>query len=552
VHNKRINSILNLTTENDDMSSKNAVSRNTVIRLYIVLTIILTSYFVIIFRLVDVSIMHDPESNSLNTFLHDVKHRGTIYDRNGLILATNLPTKSVYAKPDQISDIYGVSKAIAEIMQKFSDKPTKSLAERIASKLESARGFVWIKRHLLPEEYSKIKALGIPGIYFADDNKRFYQYENDFAHVIGFVDIDQNGIAGIERKFDEGLSEGKDLYLSLDSRVQEIVHTHLHNTVIEQEALGGMAILMDANNGEIISLVSLPDFNPNASMNGLSSEAMFNRATLGVYEMGSTFKILTLAMGLDSSAVKLSDTFNVANPLKLGKYKINDYKFHKPILNLSELLILSSNRGVAQVAYKIGIAKQQQYMRNVGILSPVDLEITESAKPIHVSQKQWNEIYLATISYGYGVAVTTMHTVQAIAAVTNGGILYKPTLIKQKSKPDGVRVFKESTSKSMRKIMRLVVEEGYAKKANVDGYDVGGKTGTAEKIKNGKYIKKNCNFTFFVGAFPISNPKYVIIVGVDEPKPNKINRGFATGGAVAAPLAGLIIRDVGQLLGVSQ
>lgn len=552
MHNKRINSILNLTTENDDMSSRNAVSRNTIIRLYIVLTIILISYFVIIFRLVDVSIMHDTEGNSLNTFLHDVKHRGAIYDRNGLVLATNLPTKSVYAKPDQINDIFGVSKAIAEIMQKYSDKPTKSLAERIASKLESARGFVWIKRHLLPEEYSKIKSLGMPGIYFADDNKRFYQYENDFAHVIGFVDIDQNGIAGIEKKFDERLSEGDDLYLSLDSRVQEIVHTHLHNAVTEQEALGGMAILMDANNGEIISLVSLPDFNPNASMNGLSPEAMFNRATLGVYEMGSTFKILTLAMGLDSSAVKLSDTFNVANPLKLGKYKINDYKFHKPILNLSELLILSSNRGVAQVAYKIGIAKQQQYMRNIGMLSPVDLEITESAKPIHVSQKQWNEIYLATISYGYGVAVTAMHTVQAIAAVTNGGILYKPTLIKQKSRPDGVRVFKESTSKAMRKIMRLVVEEGYAKKANVEGYDVGGKTGTAEKIKNGKYIKKNCNFTFFVGAFPISNPKYVIIVGVDEPKPNKINGGFATGGAVAAPLAGLIIRDVGQLLGVSQ
>jgi cell division protein FtsI (penicillin-binding protein 3) len=534
------------------MSSKNAVSKSTTIRLYIVLIVLLISYFIIIFRLVDVSIMHDLESSPLNTFLNDVKPRGTIYDRNGLILATNLPTKSVYAKPDQISDIYSVSKAIAEIIQKYSDKPTKSFAERIASKLESARGFVWIKRHLLPEEYSKIKALGIPGIYFADDNKRFYQYENDFSHVVGFVDIDQNGIAGIEKKFDEELSAGNDIHLSLDSLIQEIVHTHLHNTVTAQEALGGMAILMDINNGEVISLVSLPDFNPNGSMNNISSEAMFNRATLGVYEMGSTFKILTLAMGLDSSVVKLSDTFNVANPLKLGKYKINDYKFHKPILNLSELLIFSSNRGVAQVAYKIGIAKQQQYMRDVRMLSPVDLEITESAKPIHVSQKQWNDVYLATISYGYGVAVTAMHTVQAIAAVANGGILYKPTLIKQESKPDGIRVFKESTSKAMRKIMRLVVEEGYAKKANVDGYDVGGKTGTAEKIKNGKYIKKNCNFTFFVGAFPISNPKYVIIVGVDEPKPNKLNGGFTTGGAVAAPLAGLIIKDIGQLLGASK
>lgn len=552
---KRVNTILNLHTENDDMIFKNSVSQTTIQRLYIVLTVVLISYFIIIFRLIDISIMHDENTPHLDTFISSERSRGSIYDRNGLILATNLPTKSMYVRPEQITDPKKVATAIAEIMQKYHVDHSKSLTDRIESKIEGGRGFIWIKRHLLPEEYLKIKSLGIPGIYFADDNKRFYPHENDFSHIIGFVDIDQNGIAGIEKNFDIALSEGEDIHLALDSRIQEIVHNQLSQSIADHDALGGMAVMMDVKNGEIISLVSLPDFNPNVLKVGgsqKSQEAMFNRATLGVYEMGSTFKILTLAIGLDIGAVKLSDSFNVMNPMQLGKYKINDYRFYKANLSLAEVLIFSSNRGIAQVGYKIGIANQQEYMRNIGMLSQVNLEISETGRPIYVNKKQWNDVYLATISYGHGVAVTSLHTVQAIAAVTNGGILYKPTILKQNSQPEGRKIFKDSTSVTMRKIMRSVVEEGFGKKADIPGYKVGGKTGTAEKVKNGRYVKKDCNLVLFIGAFPMDDPQYVLLVAVDEPKPNKLNSGFTTGGMIAAPLAGEIIKNSGQILGINQ
>ena len=511
-------------------------------RLYCILGIILFCFCIIIFRMLDISIMQEVDINQNNT---PYIMRGNIYDRNGVILAGNLPTKSMYIKPEQITNIDATAKLIAKVMEQYCVQCNVSLSERIASKITTAKNFVWIKRHVLPEEYIKIKALGIPGVYFAEDNKRFYPYENTFSHLIGFVDIDQNGIAGIERQFNETLSKGSDITITLDTKIQDITHFKLKKYVTEHDALGGMAVIMNANNGEIISMVSLPDFNPN-TFKSKDQEAMFNRVTLGVYEMGSTFKILTVAMGLDLGVVKLGDSFNVAHPMKLGKYKINDYRFHKANLSLSEVLIFSSNRGIAQVGYKIGIINQQKYMKKIGMLKPINLEISEVGKPIHVNFKQWNDVYLATISYGHGIAVTALHNLQAIAAVVNGGILYKSTILP--SSEPGERVFKESTSQTMRKIMRRIVEEGYAKKSDVAGYNIGGKTGTAEKVKHGKYIKKDCNLVLFVGAFPIDKPEYVMLVAIDEPKANKANLGFTTGGMIAAPLAAEIIQDAGHLL----
>lgn len=549
----RKNLIFNIHTENDEISTKNTISDQTRIRLHIVVGVILVAYFIILFRLVDLSIMSD-EKNARGNSIFEENHlvtRGIIYDRNGLVLATNLPTQSLYVKPEQIDDVKKTSKALAGVIQKYSEQTNKSFAEKIASKIQSGKNFVWIKRHLIPEEHSKIKALGIPGVYFTDDSKRFYPHENNFAHVVGFVDIDQKGIAGVEKYFDKTLSEGNDLYLSLDSRVQAIVHTKLNDSILSNEALGGMAVIMNAKNGEIVSLVSLPDYNPNGlRLNNYNQEVMFNRASLGVYEMGSTFKILTMAIALDMGVVKLSDSFNVVNPIKLGKYKINDYRFHKANLSLTEVLVFSSNRGAIQIGNRIGAAKQQEYMDKTGILSPVHVEVNEVGKPIY--SRQWSDVYLSTVSYGHGIAVTALNTAQAIAAVVNGGILYKPTLLKHKNEAEGIRVFKPSTSKIMRSIMRLVVEEGYGKKADVEGYNVGGKTGTAEKVKNGKYVKRDCNLVLFIGAFPIDDPDYIIVVAVDEPKPNKVNSGFTTGGMIAAPLAGKIIESTGQLLHVHQ
>jgi cell division protein FtsI (penicillin-binding protein 3) len=537
----RKNIILRLEEDIDE--PKIELSLSAIKRIRFILILIIISFLTVVFKMISVA---TSTNDSSTISLKIDKVRGKIYDRNGSILAVNLPTKSIYVRPDEVFDVENTAKALVEVIDEKNDK----LYEIFLSKLKSPKPFVWIKRHILPSQQLKIRSLGLQGVYLADDSKRFYPQENDFSHLIGFVDIDQNGISGVEKSFNEVLSEGNDIELSLDINIQSIVRNKLSNSILNHEALGGMAVIMDVNNGEIVSLVSLPDFNPNGQkLTSNKDEEMFNRATLGLYEMGSTFKILTLAIGLDMGAVKLSDSFNVSQPIKLGKYLIKDYKFHKANLTLPEVLIFSSNRGVGQVGIKIGIEKQQEYLRNIGMLSPIDLEIGERGRPLHVSPKQWNEVYLVTISYGHGIAVTALHTVQAIASVTNGGILYKPTILKQTLQPEGVRVFKEKTSHTMRKLMRRVVEEGYAKKAEVEGYNIGGKTGTAEKVKNGKYVKHNCNLASFFGAFPIDNPQYVIFVAVDEPKPNKLNQGFTTGGWVAAPLAADILREVGYLLG---
>jgi cell division protein FtsI (penicillin-binding protein 3) len=537
----RKNIILRLEEDIDE--PKVELSLSAIRRIKFILLLLIISFLIIVVKMVAVA---NSTSNSSIISLKIDKIRGKIYDRNGTILAVNLPTKSIYVRPDEIFDIANTAKAIVEVIDKGNDK----LYETVLSKIKSNKPFVWIKRHILPSQQLKIMSLALQGVYLADDSKRFYPQENDFSHIIGFVDIDQNGISGIEKAFNEELSGGNDIKLSLDTSIQSIVRNKLSNSIVNHEALGGMAVIIDVNNGEIISLVSLPDFNPNGQKLISNKEEMFNRATLGLYEMGSTFKILTLAMGLDMGAVKITDSFNVSQPIKLGKYLIKDYKFHKANLTLPEVLIFSSNRGVGQVAMKIGIDRQQKYLRNIGMLSPIDLEISERGRPLHVSPKQWNEVYLVTISYGHGIAVTALHTVQAIASVVNGGLLYKPTILKQTSQPEGVRVFKSETSQIMRKLMRRVVEEGYGKKAEVYPYNIGGKTGTAEKVKNGKYVKHNCNLVSFFGAFPIDKPQYVMFVAIDEPKPNKLNQGFTTGGWVAAPLAAEILNDVGHLLRV--
>lgn len=512
-------------------------------RIYIILGLILISFFIIIIKITLLSL--NSNNNIVSNFRPE-NIRGNIYDRNGNILAVNLPTKSIYVRPDEVSDIDATAKALALVL-------TGEKIEKISQKIRLGKTFVWIKRHILPKQQFEMRALGLQGVYLVDDSKRFYPQENELSHLVGFVDIDQNGISGVEKSFNEQLSKGENIYLTLDLNIQSAVRYNLNKAIINHDALGGMAVIMNAKNGEIISLVSLPDFNPNGQKVSVTNktDAMFNKATLGLYEMGSTFKILTLAIGLDTGAVKLSDSFNVSQPIKLGKYLIKDYKFHKANLSVPEVLIFSSNRGIGQIGMKIGIQKQQEYLKNIGMLSPINLEISEKSKPIHVSTKQWSDVYLVTMSYGHGIAVTALHAVQAIAAVTNGGILYQPTIIKQSSQPEGVQVFKESTSKVMKKIMRRVVEEGYAKKAEVPGYNIGGKTGTAEKVKNGKYMKHNCNLASFCGAFPIDDPQYIIFVAVDEPKPNKLNAGFTTGGWVAAPLAADILRESGYLLKVN-
>ena len=470
--------------------------------------------------------------------------RGTIVDRNDNILAVNITTASVYANPKKIVDLKSTSEKICHYLS-IEDCST------IFNKLKDDKTFIWVKRHLTPSEQQELQDQGIPGIYFIKDEKRVYPHGNLFSHVLGYVDIDGNGIAGIEKYFDKDLtsSTNTSLKLSLDIRVQEILREELMNQVKDHNAIGGSGLVMDIKTGEIISMVSLPDYDPHR-VEAATERQKFNQVTLGVYEMGSTFKALTMAMGLDGKNISINDSFSSDAVVKVGNKKISDYRGKGGMLSVPEILMYSSNIGTAQVAMRVGVKKQKEYLKELGLMKALELEIPEKSNPLYPSQKLWSQASLITISYGHGMAVTPMHLAKAFSAVINDGKLAKPTLVYGKNDnlvPDVV--LSKNASDTMKKLLHFVVMYGSGKKANIEGYVVGGKTGTAEKIIGNSYSKK-LNISSFVGGFPMTNPRYVVLVLVDEATGNAENAGFTTGGMIAAPLAGKVIQRIAPMLGV--
>lgn len=469
--------------------------------------------------------------------------RGDIVDRNGVLLATSLSTASLYANPRQILDAREAAEKIARVL------PGVSAAEAMG-KLASDRPFVWLKRHLTPRQQYDVNALGIPGVYFQREERRVYPQGRLFAHVLGFSGTDGTGLAGVEKTFDDVLrSSGGPLRLSVDARVQHILHQELQAAVTNFRADGASAMVMDANSGEIVALVSLPDYDPNLP-NAVPQKAAFNRTTLGVYEMGSTFKIFTTAMALDSGASKLTSIYDASKPIRIARFVITDYHGKNRRLNVPEIFIYSSNIGSVKMAQDVGTKRQQEYLGRLGLLTPASIELPEVGSPLMPSP--WREINTMTIAFGHGIAVTTLQLAQATAAVVNGGVLPKATLLRPLSGEarNGIQVLRPQTSQDMRRLMRLVVTDGTGTKAEAKGYYVGGKTGTAEKIGARGYRAKSL-VSSFVGAFPIDNPRYVVVVIVDEPHGNKQSFGYATGGWVAAPVMKRFVERAAPLLGVA-
>ena len=523
-----------------------AISRNRLVFLIGLFSLVFT---IIIFKLFevclsnkeDIKIASRYDTPSNNAFL---VNRAAIEDRNGSIIAVNLSTASLYANPSKVID---KPHAIDELCKIFEG----SKCSDVKVKINNGKNFSWLKRHLTPIEQQHVNDLGIPGINFVKDEKRVYPHVNLLSHIIGFVDIDGRGLAGIERTFDERLNNNNEpLKLSVDVRIQQILRDEILEQAINHSAIGGSGVIMDVNTGEIIAMASLPDFDPN-NLPASSERSRFNQVTLGTYEMGSTFKVLTLAMGLDGKHININDTFNTDEVIKIGNKQIKNYRGQGGIMATPEVLIYSSNIGSAQIGMKVGTKKQKAYLADLGMLSSVDIELPEKGYPLYPSQKLWNNASTITISYGHGIAVTPLHVARAISAIVNGGRMVKPTLLRvnDETKIESKRIISESTSLIMRKLLRMVVVSGYGKKADVEGYFVGGKTGTAEKL-SGRVYSKNTNIASFVGAFPINDPKYVIVVLIDEALPNKLNAGFTTGGMIAAPLAGKIIERVAPLLGI--
>ncbi len=468
--------------------------------------------------------------------------RADITDRNGVILATSLETASLYANPKLVPDPADAARKLVSVL----DGNEAEIKERLAS----GKSFVWIRRNLTPRQQYDVNRLGIPGVDFQRDERRVYPLGGIAAHAVGFTDIDNKGLAGVERHFDEKLrTQQRPVRLSLDVRVQHVLHEELLRAVEEFSAEGAGGLVLDAMTGEILALTSLPDFDPHRP-GALPPETRFNRMTLGVYEMGSTFKLFTLAMALDSGVAQLNSTWDASGPIHISRFTIKDFKGQNRWLTTTEVLQYSSNIGAARIGQAMGPARQRDFMKRIGMLDTAGLELPESGAPMFPAN--WREINAMTIAFGHGLAVSPLHLVNGVAALANGGVLRPATLLKLDAAqiPPGTQIIKPETSKTMRALMRMVVEKGTGRKADIDGYRLGGKTGTAEKVSaHGGYARKAL-LSSFVAVFPIDEPRYVVLVMLDEPHGTKATGGYATGGAVAAPTLGRIAARIGPILAV--
>ena len=469
--------------------------------------------------------------------------RGRILDRKGRLLAGNLPITVLHADP---SEIMNINDAVTKLLPLLKHHSKKSLRRLLAKKTR----YVELDSKLPPKLHLKILRLGIPGINFSDGAVRIYPRDHAAAHILGNVDVDNNGIAGIEKSLNKRLASGNDVTLSIDLGLQAVVRNEIQKQISSFEAIGGAGVLLDIKSGELLAVASLPDFNPN-KFSLVDDDTRFNRATKGLYEMGSTFKVLNTAIALETGAATTSQRFEVSKPFRVSRFIITDYHPHKKPLNVPEILVYSSNIGSALMAESIGAENQRAYMDKLGLLSRLELEIPETSRPL--SPKRWHRTTTVTVSYGHGISISPTHLASAIAAASGTGHWIQPTLLKRQATdtPLRLRVFSSDTARAVRSMMRLVVshDDGTGNFAEARGYMVGGKTGTAEKIQVGGYNKK-ANLATFVATFPVHDPRYVIVVLIDEPKGQKHSHGYATAGWVAAPAIQRIVQQIAPMLGV--
>jgi cell division protein FtsI (penicillin-binding protein 3) len=514
-------------------------------RVQIIFFSVLAVLLTLVLRIFDLSVFNFGEFQKGSTlYSKDFPMRNNIVDRNGIILASTLPTASAYLN---LLEFRSSTKSL-ELISKELNINQNELEEKLALQ----KKFIWLKRHITPHEQQSLHNLGIPGVYFVKDQKRIYPHKNLFSHIVGLVDIDNNGVSGLESSFNTQLNDSAQaaVQTSLDSKIQYIVKQELGDAITTHNAIGGSAIVMDVHTGELVSVVSLPDFDP-SNISNVDGKKLFNQATLGVYEMGSVLKPITLAMALDSQKIDIHDYFDVSTPLKINNFVINDYRGKGGFLSVPEVLMYSSNRGVSQMIRKVGVKKQKEYFKKLGLLSSTSIEVPETSNSIYPSEARWKELSSITMSFGHGISMTPIHLIQAFSAIVNDGVFRKATLIKgQNDENSGKRVFSSKTSNLMNKMLRLTAEGGSARKASFNDYLVGAKTGTAEKITNGRY-NKNLNITLCVGVFPINNPKYIVLVLVDEPKGSKSTFGFATGGWIAAPVISNIVSRIAPILNIA-
>ena len=506
-------------------------------RIFFSIIVFVCFYFVAVFRIADVMIF-DINNEEFSEIINQPE-RGKIYDRNGQLLSANIRSYSLFAKPTKIKNKTNLSIKLSQIININSDK--------IYMKLKSNKNFVYIKRNISPKEHQKIIELGEINLQMQLENKRIYPYQNASSHIVGHVNIDNKGQAGVESGYENILNQGQDLFLSIDINLQNAIRQELIKTITKFSADSGLSIIMDIKKGEILSLNNYPDYNPNNILNS-NLEERLNRALQSNYEMGSTFKPLTVAMGIDYNLIQKDMIFDVSRPIK---NTIHDFHPFNGSLNIKDIIVKSSNIGIAKIAKKIGKQNQIDFFHKIGFYDSVKINLIEATKPLG-NQNNWGEMETMTIGYGHGFAVTPLHLAVAYCILLNQGKKLRPKLILNQEDHDVTFVIKKETSDYILKLLRAVVNETEytGPRVKIDGYDIGGKTGTAELLNESGNYNKDANRTLFVGAFPMNNPKYLILTIIDNPKKIKKENYSITGATVNAPLTKNIILRMIEILNI--
>jgi cell division protein FtsI (penicillin-binding protein 3) len=527
-------------------------------RLMVIMLLFLAVPAVLAVRLVDLSVLEAVPVMTRDA-LTAAPPRADIVDRNGVELARTYEAYAISVEPRKLtSDPRLLARRIAAIL-------TDKTEAEIYAELTHKGSFRYIARRAMPIHAKRINELGEPAINLGREAERLYPNMNLASHVIGYADDRGVGAVGMEKAFDARLAgketRGTPLPLSIDVRVQQALEHELRALYIDQSAQGAAGVVLDVHTGEVLAMTSLPDFNPNAP--GLRADgsrysretddgSRFNKVTFGGYELGSTFKALTIASAVNAGTIKsMGQKYDATHPIYLGGFRIRDDHAKNRWLTVPEIFIHSSNIGTARIAMEAGRERQRAMLEQLGFFKPIAVELPERARPQYPALSNWGDLATMTIAYGHGITVSPLHLANAYATLVNGGLYRDPTLLKRApgDVPPGRRVFTSATSDTMRALLRLVVTNGTGRKANAPGYRVGGKTGTAEKIANGRY-QRGANVSTFAAAFPMDAPRYVIVAMVDDPRGSKATFGFKTAGMVVAPAITRIVERIGPLLGV--
>ena len=490
-----------------------------------------------------------------------ISQRADIVDRRGRVLATNLSTHALYAHPQDLVD---PATAAAKLARIFPDLD----AERLKRDLTGERKFVWIKKKLSPEQMQAVHDIGEPGLVFGPREMRLYPNGNLASHILGGSQFGAEGVssaevlgmAGVEKAFDGWLRDpanaGAPLQLSIDLTAQAAMEEVLANGMKVMNAKGATGILMEVASGEIVAMASLPDFDPNDRPRPLtkgdpSDSPLFNRAVQGQYELGSTFKIFPVAQAIDEGLINVNTMINASSPMKIGKYLIHDFHNYGRDLSVKDVIGKSSNVATVRIAQMLGPERQQRFLKDLGFYEPTPIEMTEAPTGKPIVPRRWPAVTAATVSFGHGLAASPLHLASAYATLANDGRRVRPTLVHRKEPLQGEQVLSPRAAAAARDLLRYVVTKGTARQAEVAGYRVGGKTGTADKPRPGGGYYKNRNVSTFAAMYPADKPVYVLVVTLDEPKVSVAGGGeVRTAGATAAPVAAALVERLSPLLGL--